>query len=62
LPGCSRDGTRKSRAPSGDEAVMIGVWNSVNPWSHIALRSQRTTFDRSIMFWCIVSRRRSRKR
>ena len=28
---------------------MIGVWNSVNPWSHIALRSQRTTFDRSIM-------------
>jgi hypothetical protein len=41
---------------------MIGVWNSVNPWSHMAFRSQRTTFDRSIMFACIVSRRRSRKR
>ena len=26
-----RDGTRKSRAPSGDEAVRIGVENSVKP-------------------------------
>ena len=28
-----RDGTRKSRAPSGDEAVRIGVWNSKKPCS-----------------------------
>ena len=28
-----RDGTRKSRAPSGLEAVRIGVWNSKKPWS-----------------------------
>ena len=27
-PGCSRDGTRKSRAPSGLEAVSVGVWYS----------------------------------
>ena len=33
-----RDGTRKSRAPSGDEAVRIGVWNSKNPCSFIRLR------------------------
>jgi hypothetical protein len=26
-----RLGTRKSRAPSGDDAVRIGVWNSVKP-------------------------------
>jgi len=25
------NGTRKSRAPSGDDAVSIGVWNSVKP-------------------------------
>jgi hypothetical protein len=31
LPGCNRDGTRKSRAPSGLELVRIGVWNSLNP-------------------------------
>ena len=33
-----RDGTRKSRAPSGDEAVRIGVGNSVKPASPMRRR------------------------
>jgi hypothetical protein len=31
LARMQRDGTRKSRAPSGEDAVRIGVWNSVKP-------------------------------
>ena len=31
LPGCSRAGTRKSRAPSGVERVRVGVSTSTKP-------------------------------
>jgi hypothetical protein len=41
---------------------MIGVWNSREALSHIRLRRLATTSERSIMFACIGSRRRSRKR
>ena len=36
-----RDGTRKSRAPSGLEAVRIGVWNSKKPALCLHPRAQR---------------------
>src|SRR6266542_1792153 len=38
LPGCSRTGTRKSRAPSGVPSVMVGVQTSMNPCSSIERR------------------------
>src|SRR5215469_10721375 len=57
-----RDGTRKSRAPSGDDAVRIGVWNSKKPCSFMRLRMESMTAPRVMMFWCKCSRRRSRKR
>ena len=51
-----------ARAPSGLEAVRIGVWNSVKPAATIEARSFAITFERSTIFWCRLSRRRSRKR
>ena len=38
LPGWSRAGTRKSRAPSGVERVRVGVSTSTKPWrvEHVA--------------------------
>ena len=41
---------------------MIGVWCSRNPVSHMRLRMLATTSERSVIFRCIASRRRSRKR
>ena len=32
VPGCSRTGTRKSRAPSGVDRVSVGVSTSRKPW------------------------------
>ena len=40
-----RDGTRKSRAPSGDDAVNIGVWNSKKPESRIRWRIDEIIAD-----------------
>jgi hypothetical protein len=46
--------------PSGEEAVMTGVWYSRKPVSHIRRRIEATTSERSVMLACIASRRRSR--
>ena len=54
MPGCSRAGTRKSRAPSGDDAVRIGVWNSVNPASIMRWRMLAITLARSMMLRCTL--------
>ena len=60
LPGCSRTGTRKSRAPSGVPRVMLGVQTSMKPCSSIVRRIDAITFAESRMFRCMRSRRRSR--
>jgi hypothetical protein len=57
-----REGTRKSRAPSGEEAVRIGVWNSKKPAAFMRLRIEEITAERFMMLRCRLSRRRSRKR
>ena len=41
-----RRGTRKSRAPSGEDAVRIGVENSVKPASAMRLRISEMIFVR----------------
>ena len=46
-PGCSRAGTRKSRAPSGVERVSVGVSISTKLRSCITLRAMRFASLRS---------------
>ena len=59
-PRCTREGTRKSRAPSGVERVSIGVSTSRNPRSWSTLRTRKAISSRSTKFFCITGRRRSR--
>ena len=62
LPGWRLAGTRKSRAPSGLDAVSVGVWYSRNPCSTILRRMLEITCERRMMLACILLRRRSRNR
>ncbi len=51
-----RDGTRKSRAPSGLDAVRIGVWNSKKPGPPCGGRSELMIWPRFMMFLWMRSR------
>ncbi|CAM5591357.1 hypothetical protein STANM309S_00517 [Streptomyces tanashiensis] len=62
MPGFRRDGTTKSRAPSGEVAARIGVAISLKPRATILERMEAMTAERSMMLRCMRSRRRSRKR
>ena len=60
LPGCSRTGTRKSRAPSGVERVSVGVSISRKSRANSTSRAIWLTFERSRMIRAGSGRRRSR--
>lgn len=62
MPGFRREGTTKSRAPSGEVADRIGVAISLKPSAVILCRIAEMTDVRSRMLRCMRSRRRSRKR
>ena len=57
-----RAGTTKSRAPSGVEAISIGVSISTKSWASIAARIARLTTARVRRLRCMSSRRMSRYR
>ena len=59
--GCGSAPGSRARPP-GELAVRIGVWNSVKPCSIMRRRIEAMTAERSMMFACSCSRRRSRKR
>ena len=46
-PGCSRAGTRKSRAPSGVDRVSVGVSISTKSWPYSTSRAARFTLLRN---------------
>ena len=62
LPGCSRTGTRKSRAPSGVPRVMLGVQTSMKSSASIVRLIAAITVCCSRKLCCIRSRRRSSQR
>jgi hypothetical protein len=59
-PPWMREGTRKSRAPSGVERVRVGVSTSTNPWASIAVRTADTSLARVTRLAAMTGRRRSR--
>src|SRR5204863_424974 len=62
VPGCSRTGTRKSRAPSGVDRVSVGVSISWKPRSSSTRRAIRFAPARSLITRAGPVRRRSRYR
>ncbi len=60
LPGRSRTGTRKSRAPSGVDRVRYGVSTFTNPWSRITSDSRYAAVERMRSARAVSSRRMSR--
>ena len=60
VPGDRRDGTRKSRAPSGVDRVSVGVSTSTKPAASMAARMAEISLARVNRLAVIRGRRRSR--